>query len=193
LNKFKSIDELDDYLQIQLEKLFHHYDMILHQTSKSVNEKIKLFTDISSKLNFVDFKQLEKESLEQQKSNEKKRIEVSDKKEQIEKLAKSIEDKIITLKKGDLINAFNLKTYLSENLKHYRTLKKDTQEVKAEFNKILNQDRSPLIKEKLSKSLIQNELQKKTTIFDRNLINLRKKYSKAVDLVSSIEKKISEK
>ncbi len=193
MNKFKSIDELDDYLQIQLEKLFHHYDMILHQTSKSVNEKIKLFTDISSKLNFVDFKQLEKESLEQQKSNEKKRIEVSDKKEQIEKLAKSIEDKIITLKKGDLINAFNLKTYLSENLKHYRTLKKDTQEVKAEFNKILNQDRSPLIKEKLSKSLIQNELQKKTTIFDRNLINLRKKYSKAVDLVSSIEKKISEK
>jgi hypothetical protein len=193
LNKFKSIDELDDYLQIQLEKLFNYYDMILHQTSKSVNEKIKLFTDISSKLNFVDFKQLEKDCLEQQKSNEKKRIEVSDKKEQIEKLAKSIEDKINKLKKGDLINAFNLKTYLSENMKHYRTLKKDTQEVKAEFNKILNQDQTPLIKEKLSKSLIQNELLKKTTIFDRNLNNLRKKYSKALDLVSSIEKKISEK
>ncbi len=193
MNKFKSIDELDDYLQIQLEKLFNYYDMILHQTSKSVNEKIKLFTDISSKLNFVDFKQLEKDCLEQQKSNEKKRIEVSDKKEQIEKLAKSIEDKINKLKKGDLINAFNLKTYLSENMKHYRTLKKDTQEVKAEFNKILNQDQTPLIKEKLSKSLIQNELLKKTTIFDRNLNNLRKKYSKALDLVSSIEKKISEK
>jgi HrpA-like RNA helicase len=97
------------------------------------------------------------------------------------------------LKKESLTGAFNLKTYLSESLKNYQILKKDTQEVKAEFNKIVNQDRSPLIKDKLSKSLIQNDLLKKTSVFDRNISNLRKKFLKAADLVKSIEKQISEK
>jgi len=183
LKKFESsFEDIDEFLDIQIEEIYKFYDQYFSTQSFEIIEKFKILVNVLQKIDYGNIEQMKHQIESERKLIQTKKSEILTKKKQIEIKVQNIESKFkqIVSKDPKIIERhIVMKNLLNKNLKDVNLLKKSSEEVKLELNKILKEEnkKTGIFKEGFNLKFIKKDLLEKQNLFKEKLRYLEEEIS----------------
>ncbi len=185
LKEFKSFEDINEFIEIQVEEIYKFYEQYFSTQSFEIMEKFKILVNVLQKIDYGSIEQMKNLIESERKLIETKKSEILTKKKQIENKIQTIESKLKQIVSKDpkiFERHIVLKNLLNKNLKDVNIIKKSSEEVKLELNKILKEEnkKTGIFKESFNSKLIKKDLIEKQISFEENLKYLEGEISNSI-------------